>query len=80
MGDLWRGPFPDRVEEEDQAGSKSGVEVVRVPRDPVVAVEDVGVGVVPRPMDELDSHNVVGDVDEDSHQTHCERLGVPRQV
>ena len=49
-------------EDEGEAASEGGVEVVGGPGDPVVAVVDVGVIVVPRPPQQLDAHDVKGDV------------------
>lgn len=50
------------MEEKGEAGRECRMEVVGIPRDKVVPVEYVGVGVVPRPVDKLHRHNVVGDV------------------
>lgn len=68
------------MEEEIEAGGESSVEIVRVPWYPVVAVVNVGIGVVPRPVDELDGHDVVRYVNEHCDQTHGERLGVVREI
>lgn len=77
--DFGREPSSTGVEKVIEACGECGVEVVRVPRHPVVAVEDVGVGVVPRPMHKLHSHYVVWDVHEDCHQTDGEGFRVFRQ-
>lgn len=64
------------MEEVKETSGKSGVEVVRVPGHPVMAVVDVGVGVVPRPVDKLDGDNIVRNVHQNCYKTHRERLAV----
>lgn len=80
LGDLRFEPSPTRVEYKEEAGCECRMEIKRVPRHPVVAVEDVGVGVVPGPVHEFDCRDVVGDVDEHHEQADGERLGVAGQV
>lgn len=75
-----RQPLSARLEEEIETSGKCGVEVVGVPWNPVVAVKDVGVGVMPGPVNKLDGHDVVWYVDENRHQTDGKWLRVSRQI
>lgn len=51
--------------------AKGEVEVIGVPRHPVVAVINVRVSVMPSPMHKLDCHDVIWYVNEDLHQSSC---------
>ena len=62
---------PPEVDGECKSGTERKVEVVRVPRDIVVPVVYVWVGVVPRPVEEFHTHDVVWDVDQHLGQTGC---------
>lgn len=59
------------MESKVEGCAKGEVEVVGVPRHPVVAVIDVGVSVMPSPVHKLDCHDVVGNVNEDLDQSSC---------
>lgn len=80
MLDFRSEPFPTNVEKEKETRSESGVEVIWVPRHPVVAVKDVRVGIMPRPMDKLHGDDVIRYVHKYSQQTNGERFRVKRQM
>ncbi len=64
----------ESMENNSEACSKSSVEVVAGPRHRVVAVVDIGVIVVPRPPQQLDAHNVIGNVEDNNTQSHCQTI------
>ena len=63
---------PVEVEEEGEGGGEGGMEVIGIPRDPIMPVENVRVRVVPRPMHEAHRHDVIRQVDQYLRQSHCD--------
>ena len=59
------------MEQEAEAGGEGRVEIVARPGHPVMAVEHIGISVVPRPPKELDTHDIEGDVEENDGQASC---------
>lgn len=59
------------VESKVEGCAKGEVEVVGVPRHPVVAVINVGVSVMPSPVYKLDCHDIIWNVNEDLNQSSC---------
>lgn len=54
-----------------KGSAKGEVEVVGVPRHPVMTVVNVGVSVMPSPVHKLDCHDVIWNVNEDLNQSSC---------
>ena len=57
-------------EDEGKAAGKGGVEVVGCPGDPVVTVKNVGVIIMPCPPQQLDAHDVKGNIQQYHAQAH----------
>ena len=58
------------MEPESERRSKGGVEIKRIPWNPVVTIVNVGVCIVPRPVYEFDGRNVVRNIDQ--HYAHAD--------
>lgn len=48
------------MKEESETSCKRGMEVIGIPRNPVVPICNVGIGVVPGPVQEVHRNDVVG--------------------
>jgi len=57
------------MEPDTETSTESRVEVVGVPGYPVHPVEDVGIGIVPCPVDKLNANDIIGKIDQGICQT-----------
>lgn len=62
------------MEKESKTSGERGMEVVRVPGYPVVSVVNVGVGVVPNPVQKIHGNYVVRYVNQNGEKTNCKWL------
>lgn len=62
------------VEERREWTGEGGVKVVARPWNPIVTVEDVWIGVVPRPEELLDADDIERNVEQNHREANCNNL------
>ena len=67
------------IEERRERADECGMKVVTCPRYPVVTVEDVRIGIMERPEEKADGHNVQRNVDENRSKASW-HLNCPLQI